>query len=494
MAAEILRMENICKEYSDGNEALHNACISIKKGEIHALVGKNGSGKSTLVKVAGGVIQPDRGVIFFKDNRVNIRSADAAQQLGISVVHQHCGIIEQLDVTENIFMGNEKKRMGVVLCRREMYRKARLMLDKAGLNINERTRMKELPYAQQQLVLMIKALSQHPDLIILDEMTAALTKNEFGLIKNILDMARNDGISVLFISHKLEEVMTLADRVTVLYEGTTMGTYDIDRCSAEFLLVAMTNGMVKDHANTVRKASTPNEVLLEARGIAARYGVNGVDLILRRNEVLGIAGVVGSGRSTLLKLLYGVEKMISGSLNVCGREYWRFPGEQCRHISFMPEEYINSGLFGEMDVNFNIAVANLDKCTRCGVVNRKKVNNLSAYYINKLDIGSNGGRKVKNLSGGNKQRVMFARYMACKSEILLLDEPFKGVDETARAEFYQFIEAVRQEGRGVIITSEVVSELVDICDRIVVMKNGRITCEFGKEQATEVAILNAMMK
>lgn len=493
MAAEILRMENICKEYSDGDEALHNACISIKKGEIHALVGKNGSGKSTLVKVAGGVIQPDRGAIFFKDNRVNIRSADAARQLGISVVHQHCGIIEQLDVAENIFMGNEKTHMGVVLCRREMYRNSRLMLDKAGLDINERTRMKELPYAKQQLVLMIKALSQHPDLIILDEVTAALTKYEFGLVKNILDRARNDGISTLVISHKLEEITALADRVTVLYDGTTTGTYDIARCSAELLLMAMTNGTNKEHANTVQKASTQKEVLLEARGITARHGVNGVDIILRRNEVLGIAGVVGSGRSTLLKLLYGAEKVISGSLNVCGRKKWSFPGEQCRHIGFMPEEHINSGLFGEMNVNFNIAVANLDKCTRWGVVNRKKVKNLSAYYINRLDIDSTGGRKVKELSGGNKQRIMFARYMASKPEILLLDEPLKGIDETARAEFCQFIDAVRREGRGVVITSEMVSELVNICDRIVVMKDGRITCEFGKEQATEVAILNAMI-
>ncbi len=497
MAAEILRMQNICKEYGDKEDALHNACISIKKGEVHALVGKNGSGKSTLVKIASGIIQPDSGMIFFNDNRVNIRSAGAAQRLGISVVHQLHGVVEQLDVTQNIFLGNEKTLKGGVLCRDEMYRSARIMLDRMGLDIHERTRMGKLSFAQRQIVLMIKAMSQRPRLMILDEMTSALTRYEFETIKKALDRIRSEGTSVLFVSHKIDEVLSVADGVTVLYDGATMGTYNTEQCSTDILLTAMTNGMGKKPMKSTYKKCVQDEVLLMADRVAAKYGVKGVSLTLRRGEVLGIAGIVGSGRSTLLKLLYGSEERISGNLTICGEKQDNTTGKSKTHrnIGLMPEEYLSSGLFNEMSVNFNIAIAVMERCTCGDVIDMKKANNLAEYYINKLGIKYSGSSaKVKNLSGGNKQRVMLARYMAYKPEILMLDEPMKGIDETARAEIISFINAERKEGRGVIITSESPVELIDVCDRIAVMKEGKITAEFNREQATEVAILNAMTR
>ena len=230
MVAEILRMENICKEYAGRDEALHNACISIRCGEIHALMGKNGSGKTTLAKIASGILHADSGMIFFNENRINIRSVGAARALGIVAVHQTPSVVEEFDVTQNIFLGNEISVGGRILRRGEMYRYARIMMDKLGIHIDEHTKISCLSQIQRQLILMIKAISQRPRLLILDEMTASLTKHEFEMVRTVLRQIKAEGTSILFISHKIDEVMSVADRVTVLYDGATMGTYDIGKC------------------------------------------------------------------------------------------------------------------------------------------------------------------------------------------------------------------------------------------------------------------------
>lgn len=497
MVAEIFRMENICKEYAGREEALHNACISIKCGEIHALMGKNGSGKTTLAKIASGILHADSGMIFFKENRINIRSVEAARALGIVAAHQTPSVVEEFDVTQNIFLGNEMLIGGRILRRREMYRYARIMMDKLGIHIDEHTKISCLSQIQRQLILLIKAISQRPRLLILDEMTVSLTKHEFEVVKRVLQQIKAEGTSILFISHKIDEVMSVADRVTVLYNGTTMGTYDIGKCDRKTIFMAMTNGANVEpvlQANYKRRLQD-GKVILEARGISAPYGVKRADFVLKENEVLGIAGIVGSGRSTLLKLLFGIVPKVSGDIYIYGTKDngLLLSPRLRRHMGLMPEEYLNSGLFENMSVSINIVINVIDRCTHWGIVDMKKARSLAEYYINKLGIKFAGcDTKVKNLSGGNKQRVMLGRYMAYKPDILMMDEPMKGIDETARADIAKYINSEKMEGRGIIITSEEPKELIAICDRILIMKDGTITNEFVKGQVSEVDILNAI--
>ncbi len=497
MVAEILRMENICKEYAGREEALHNACISIRCGEIHALMGKNGSGKTTLAKIASGILHADSGMIFFNENRINIRSVGAARALGIVAVHQTPSVVEEFDVTQNIFLGNEISVGGRILRRGEMYRYARIMMDKLGIHIDEHTKISCLSQIQRQLILMIKAISQRPRLLILDEMTASLTKHEFEMVRTVLRQIKAEGTSILFISHKIDEVMSVADRVTVLYDGATMGTYDIGKCDRKTIFTAMTNGANVGPVLKVNysQSSQDGKVILEARGISAPYGVKRADLVLKKNEVLGIAGIVGSGRTTLLKLLFGIVPKVSGDIYICGSkdDGLLLSPRLRRHMGLMPEEYLNSGLFENMNVSINIVIGVIDRCTHWGIVDMKKARSLAEYYINKLGIKvTDWDTTVKNLSGGNKQRVMLGRYMAYKPDILMLDEPMKGIDETARADIVKYINTEKMEGRGIIITSEEPQELIAVCDRILIMKNGTITDEFAKGQVSEVDILNAI--
>lgn len=498
MIAEILRMENICKEFENKEDALHNACISVRSGEIHALVGKNGSGKSTLVRIISGALRADSGRIFFNENRVNLYTASAAQKLGIGVVFQTPSVVEELDIMQNIFLGNEKIRFYCGLHKKEMYDCARAMLDKMGIDINERTKMSELSYVQRQLVMLVKAINLRPKLLVMDETTASFTKYEFETIKKALQHIRNEGTSILFISHKIDEVLEVADRVTVLYDGVTMGTFDADKCSKKTILTAMTNGagLEKSAENIMRhNYFKDTEELLKVCNVRAKYGVKNASLVLRKGEVLGIAGVVGSGRSTFLKLIYGIVPRVSGDIYVCGVKCENYLAleKMWAHMGLMPEEYLSSGLFCNMNISFNIMIAAMDTCARRGVIDLKKVETLADYYVKKLGINDNShATKVKDLSGGNKQRVMLGRYMAAKPDILMLDEPMKGIDETSRADIVSYINRVKLEGRGIIITSEDPQELIYLCDRILIMKNGMITDEFTKGQASEMGILNAM--
>ena len=491
-----VELKDINKHFNNYKASDH-VSFGIEKGKLIGLLGPSGSGKTTLAKIASGILHADSGMIFFNENRINIRSVGAARALGIVAVHQTPSVVEEFDVTQNIFLGNEISVGGRILRRGEMYRYARIMMDKLGIHIDEHTKISCLSQIQRQLILMIKAISQRPRLLILDEMTASLTKHEFEMVRTVLRQIKAEGTSILFISHKIDEVMSVADRVTVLYDGATMGTYDIGKCDRKTIFTAMTNGASVGPVLKVKysQSSQDGKVILEARGISAPYGVKRADLVLKKNEVLGIAGIVGSGRTTLLKLLFGIVPKVSGDIYICGSkdDGLLLSPRLRRHMGLMPEEYLNSGLFENMNVNINIVIGVIDRCTHWGIVDMKKARSLAEYYINKLGIKvTDCDTTVKNLSGGNKQRVMLGRYMAYKPDILMLDEPMKGIDETARADIVKYINTEKMEGRGIIITSEEPQELIAVCDRILIMKNGTITDEFAKGQVSEVDILNAI--
>ena len=487
-----LRMQGISKTFP-GVQALKDVTFEVARGEIHALVGENGAGKSTLVKILTGALPRDTGRITLRGQPVEISTPSDAQDLGISMIHQELSLIPYLTVGQNIYLGREPRaRVPGFIDWPALYRQSQQLLDRLNVGVDARAEVQHLSIAHQQMVEVAKALSLNADLIAMDEPTSALTERETKVLFDVMRSLKAQGVSLIFISHRLGEVFQIADRVTVLRDGQFIGTTPIAE-SNEDQVVRMMVG--RELGEMYPKAETQRqEVVLEAINLDDGRELHGVNLKLHRGEILGVAGLVGAGRTALAETLFGIRPAVAGEVRMEGRPVKiNSPGEAIRlGMGFVPEDRKLQGLFMNMTVRENIVLSSMDQVVGWGFVNFSKADRLANEFVKKLDIRTPSLRqRVRNLSGGNQQKVVMARWLTLKPRVLILDEPTRGIDVGAKAEIHALMSHLAQEGVGMLMISSELPEVLGVSDRILVMHEGRVTGEFTRDQATQDDIMRA---
>jgi len=489
----ILSIKSISK-YFPGVKALDNVSFDVVKGHIHALVGENGAGKSTLIKILSGVYKANEGSISFKGKDVSISSPLEAQQLGISVVHQELKLVGTLSVAENIFLGRPQLTDSLKLVSlvdwRKQYRKAKELLDRLNVHVDLNQTVNKLSVAQQQIVEICKALSFESDLIIMDEPSATLTVKELDVLFKILQMLKDRGVTIIYISHRLEEVFKIADRVTVLRDGRHIGTCEVNEVDRK-LLISMMVG--RELENEYPKQKFPmGDVLLEVKNLNRKNVLYDIGFSLKKGEVLGIAGLVGAGRTELARAIFGADKKTTGDIFISGKkvEINSVNDAISKKIALVPEDRKQHGLVLGMKVKENISLVGINKILKGLVLSRDKEKQLAQSFIEKLRIVTpSEEREVKYLSGGNQQKVVLAKWLAVDSDVIIFDEPTRGIDVGAKAEIYKLLNKLAEEGKGVIMISSELPEILGMCDRILVMHDGRITGEVVREDANQEVIM-----
>jgi len=487
----ILELKGIKKRFP-GVQALDGVDFNVKPGEIHALVGENGAGKTTLIKIVSGVYQPDSGEIFYKGKRVTIHDPRHAQELGIATIHQEPSLYPDLSVLENIFMGRQPSRgLFGFIDWKTMRAKAEEVFHSIGVEIDLNIPAGYLSVANQQLVQIAKALSQKAQVLIMDEPTSPLSQKETEALFNIVRKLRDQGVAIIYITHRLEEVFILADRVTVLRDGKYIGTHPIGEVSPQFLISLMVG-------RTLTQLFPKEKVqigapILRVRGLTKRGRFYDVNFELRRGEILGLAGLVGAGRSEVAHAIFGVEPADEGEIEVDGhRVSIRNPWDAlAAGIAYLPEDRQREGIIGPLKVRENISLAILEGLCNAGIISLRKEKALAEEYVEKLDIRTPSVEQlVRNLSGGNQQKVVVARWLASKPRVLIMDEPTRGIDVATKAEIHRLMSQFAKQGMGIVMISSELPEILGMSDRILVMREGRIVGELSREEATQERIMS----
>lgn len=469
-------------------KALDNVSFSIKKGEIHAIVGENGAGKSTLMKILSGVYSKDAGEILIDGKRVDIPSPHHAQRLGIATIFQELNLIKDMSVAENIFIGKEPRK-GPFIDFKIMIEKTNEIFERIGFNINPYQIVKNLGIAEQQIVEIAKALSLNAKILIMDEPTAVLTDKEIEKLFSLMKSLKNSGVTILYISHRLKEITAICDRVTVLRDGKYIATRDIKE-TEERDIVKLMVGRELNELFPNHEPKTGNE-LLDVKDLTNDC-ISKISFKLSKGEILGIAGLVGAGRTELAETIFGIRKKFNGQIYVNGKlTNIESPADALKHgICLVTEDRKSLGLVLDMDIKSNITLSNLNTLTKFNIINKEKELTTVNKIANELKIKMAGvDKEVKYLSGGNQQKVVLAKWILKNPEIYIMDEPTRGIDIGAKKEIYYLISNLANMGKGIIMISSELQELLGLCDRILVMCQGKITGEFKKEEATEEDIM-----
>ncbi|MDR2019617.1 MAG: sugar ABC transporter ATP-binding protein [Treponema sp.] len=493
MGSEVLVMRNIDKSFP-GVHALQNVNLSIEAGEVHALIGENGAGKSTLMKILSGVYQRDGGEILVNGHAVEIDRPEKATQLGISIIYQELNLMPNLSVAENIFVGREKRKVPF-LDKAKTIAEAEKYVREVGLQVNVETQVQDLSIAQRQMVEVAKALSVNAKVIIMDEPTSSLTEHEVVILMGIIRKLRDQGTSVVFISHRLSEIFEISDRITVLRDGEVIDTVRTAECSEDALIHMMVGRSLTDLFP--KETVDMGGIILEAEHICSGDMVRDVSFNLRKGEILGFAGLVGAGRSELMSAIFGVRRMDSGKVRLDGAELaGGVPGESIKKgLGFVPEDRKLQGLVLGMAVRENATLASLESVSGGGLIRKDKEQEVAAYYVDKLAIKTPGiEQKTENLSGGNQQKVVIAKWLAAHPKVLILDEVTRGIDVGAKKEIYGLITMLVREGVGIILISSELPEILGMSDRIIVMHEGIIKGELKREEATQKAIMSIILR
>jgi len=485
---EILRMKGVVKSFS-GVEVLHGVDLSLNEGEVLALVGENGAGKSTLMKILMGIEQPDSGEIFLNGVKTIIPGPAHALALGIAMIHQELNPVPEMTVAENIFLGREVNRFGFV-SRREQERLTEAWLQKLRLRIPPATRMRDLSISQTQMVEIAKALSLNSKILIMDEPTSAITQQEVNDLFHIITMLRDEGIGIIYISHKLDELFQISDRVQVLRDGNVINVTPTKETSRR----AMVRDMVGRELSTIYPTcdSQLGEVLLEVRDLT-RYGeFESVSFSLRAGEKLGIAGLMGAGRTELVSTIFGERQPDRGEIHVKDKVFApRHPNDAIRQkIALVPEDRKLMGLNLIMTVGDNITMCVDRRESRFGLLNIKKNKEMVEEMVGSLAIKVHSySQNVENLSGGNQQKVVLAKWLLTNPDILLFDEPTRGIDVGAKAEIFELINSLVMQQKAVIMISSEMPELVGMSTRVLVMCEGRLIGELSGADITQENIM-----
>jgi ribose transport system ATP-binding protein len=490
-----LLMDGVSKHFG-GVTALNNVTFTAEAGEIHALVGENGAGKSTLMKILAGANTPDEGKIFIDGEEVHIHKPKDGIDLGVSVIYQEFALMPDMSVAENIFIDdlNENKR---IIKWRELYAQTKTILDELGFsNIPPSRQVADLPVAYQQIVEICKALSRNSKILVLDEPTAVLSTVETEQLFKLLKKLKSDGVTIIYISHRMNEIFALCDRATVLRDGENVGTVNLKDTTDQ----ALVNMMIGRSLQNYYPERTPEigEVVFEARNIVSGAVVNDVSFSVRAGEVFGLSGLVGAGRTETLMAILGELKRDSGRIFVNGKEVKvTSPLSALRAgISLLPEDRKTQGVLLQLPILHNITISCLNKITGfLGLINFKKERETANKLVDKLriKIGSLND-PCMSLSGGNQQKVSISKLLGTDSRVLFFDEPTRGVDVGAKIEIYKIINEIVAEGYGVVMVSSEIPEIIGMCDRVAVMRNGRVTGELNRNELTEINLIKYSME
>ena len=487
-------MEGIDKSFP-GVHALDKCRFELRSGEVHALCGENGAGKSTLMKVLAGIYPRDAGRIVFKGVEVDIPTPRAARDLGISIIHQELSLMRHLTVAQNIFIGREPRSgpLGFMLDDERMNRQTQALLDRLNIRLDARARVTDLTVASQQMVEIARALSLNTEVLIMDEPTAALTDTEIDALFDIIRQLRAQGVGVVHISHRLEELKQIADRVTVMRDGRYVDTVAADETPIERIISMMVGRTIYEATPEV-PLHPSEEIVLEVRHLNSGRFVRDVSFQLRRGEILGFAGLVGAGRTEVARAIFGADPIDSGEIMLHGKKLViRSPGDAVRHgIAYLSEDRKRYGLALGLDVETNTVLAAFEKYVGpLGWVQPARTRATAESHVRGLAIKTPSiHQKVKNLSGGNQQKVVLGKWLTADASVFIFDEPTRGIDVGAKSEIYRLLNTLAAQGKSIIMISSELPEVLRMSHRILVMCEGRITGELKAGEASQEAVMH----
>jgi ribose transport system ATP-binding protein len=490
-ATYALEMRGISKSYP-GVRALENVSLQVAPGEVHALVGENGAGKSTLMKILAGAQPKDSGTILLDGEPVNIVSPQQAMELGISIIYQEFNLVPYLNAAENIFLGREPRAKvpGFVDFGR-MYREAQAIIDRLGVPVNVRTPVNRLSVAQQQMVEIAKATSRKSRIIVMDEPSATLTDHELQSLFSLIRQLKREGVAIIYISHRLEEIFEICDRVTVLRDGHWIATEKIGDLKREDIIRLMVGRELKQ---MIPKAPAPiGAPALEVRNLTRRGVLHDINLTVHQGEILGLAGLVGAGRTELARAIFGADPIDGGTILLFGQPVRiRSPRQAIKlGIGLVTEDRKAQGLVLGMAVRENITLANLPALTVLNFIQAGREREIARKYVQDLAVKTPSiEQTVQNLSGGNQQKVVLAKWLFTESKVLIFDEPTRGIDVGAKTEIYQLMNRLAAQGVAIIMISSELPEVLGMSDRILVMHEGRIAGELSRHEATQEKIMH----
>lgn len=493
----LLEMNGICKSFP-GVQALNNVQLKVRPHSVHALLGENGAGKSTLMKCLFGIYQPDKGEIVFDNRKVNFQNPRQALDNGIAMVHQELSQVQDLTVMENIWLGRFPMK-GIIVDRKKMYNDTKKIFDDLAIDIDPAALVGSLSVSQRQMIEIAKAVSSHAKIIVFDEPTSSLTEVEVKHLFRIINKLRDDGCGIIYISHKLEEILEISDDITVLRDGTWVYTgknenLDIDK------LIKLIVGRELTNRFPERKSKPSDEIILQVDYLAGEYMPTVVDasFSLRKGEILGVAGLMGSRRTETIETLFGLRKRKGGVIKLSGKEIENNnPREAISNgFALLTEERRQTGIFPTLDITFNSMIANINNYTnKFGILNEKKIAEDTDWVIKTLSVKTPDSKaKIQNLSGGNQQKVIMGRWLLTNPKIMLLDEPTRGIDVGAKYDIYQLMIECAERGNAIIFISSEMPELLGISDRIMVMSNGRVAGIVDAKTTTQEELLRLASK
>ncbi len=487
MGEYILEFDNVTKLYP-GVNALDGVTLRFKAGEVHALVGENGAGKSTLIKTASGATEPTAGGIIIDGKRFAALTPAVSRENGLAVVYQEFTLVPVMTAAENIFLG-EFIRRGWFCDFREMNRRAEELFRKLNIHIDPEAKVGSLTTGYQQIVEIAKAVARNPKILIMDEPSAPLTSNEVDSMLDIVRTLKSHGVCIVYISHRLEEIFHIADRVSVLRDGTFIASRDIADTNRDDIIKLMVGRTLKE--TFPERGGGGNEVVLELENVSGN-GVKNINLALRKGEILGLGGLVGAGRTELASLIFGNAKITGGEMRLRGRKLnLASPAEAIAEgISLVPEDRKNHGLILNMSVRDNLTIATVKKLSNRIFLNRANEERQAENYIGSLSIKTPSSRQlVRNLSGGNQQKVVLGKWLGTDPDVLIFDEPTRGIDVGAKEEIYRLMDELAKGGKSIIMISSDMEELMGMSDRVLVLSKGRVTGEVSRRDLSQELIL-----
>ena len=488
-----VEMQSISKHFG-GVQALKNVDFRLRRGEVRALLGENGAGKSTLMKILAGAVSADSGIIEIDGKPATIRSPKDSRDLGVSIIYQEFVLAPQLSVAENIFLDRLSEKSGIVNWKKINAAAKKLLMEMGFDMIDPRKQVGSMPVAYQQIVEICKSLSQDAHILILDEPTAVLTFGEierlFGIVKKLKDC----GWGIIYISHRLEEVFQICDTATILKDGEFVGEYDVNTLTKRELVNLMVGRTMSNYYPA--RDHNIGKTVLSVSHLAAGSSVKDVSFYVRAGEVLGISGLVGAGRTESMRAIFGIDKIDSGEILLNGKSVRFSPPDAAvkAGIGFLPEDRKNEGVVLSQSIRFNTTLSNIGSFSRFGINSYSKERKIAEELLTKLHTKYGGLEDpVSSLSGGNQQKVALAKWLAANCQVIILDEPTRGVDVGAKSEIYSIINSLAQDGAAVIMISSEMEEIINMCDRAVVMRQGIVTGELDKKELNEQGLIALAM-